>query len=179
MTACAGRKVRRDKLKAETAKRESVDSSTVDKTKTTKTEETTSSVKTQTTESLIAWKYTAPTMSFPAFNPIWLKIGSDSVDLSKLPPGSSLESNNETRSKSTDSLGMLKKKDEEIKDLKNKLSKKVESKEIFIKEATEVERESFGWAFFAAGALVGLFVPSIIKSLPKLFKWLRKLIFKI
>lgn len=43
-----------------------------------------------------SWKYTAPATLPNEIKPFWLKINGDSIDLSKLPAGSSLETNSET-----------------------------------------------------------------------------------
>lgn len=43
-----------------------------------------------------SWKYTAPATLSNEIKPFWLKINGDSIDLSKLPAGSTLETNSET-----------------------------------------------------------------------------------
>ena len=43
-----------------------------------------------------SWKYTAPATLPTDINSFWLKINGDSIDLSKLPAGSTLETNSET-----------------------------------------------------------------------------------
>ena len=47
-------------------------------------------------EERASWKYTAPATLPTEIKPFWLKINGDSIDLSKLPAGSSLETNSET-----------------------------------------------------------------------------------
>ena len=47
-------------------------------------------------EERASWKYTAPATLPNEIKPFWLKINGDSIDLSKLPAGSSLETNSET-----------------------------------------------------------------------------------
>ena len=47
-------------------------------------------------EERASWKYTAPATLPTEIKPFWLKINGDSIDLSKLPAGSSLETKSET-----------------------------------------------------------------------------------
>ena len=47
-------------------------------------------------EERASWKYTAPATLPNDIKPFWFKINGDSIDLSKLPAGSSLETNSET-----------------------------------------------------------------------------------
>ena len=96
LSNCAGRKSATDKyisdstFELKNVERTSLSKDSVSE-KTTKADTEVSK-----SEERASWKYTAPATLPNDIKPFWLKINGDSIDLSKLPAGSSLETNSET-----------------------------------------------------------------------------------
>lgn len=171
---CAGRRVKKNKSIFEAKKTTQIDSTVHDKGQINKEIEEVSKVNTKTTEIITGWRYTAPGNILNPIGPTWIRFGLDSIDISKLPAGAILETNSQHKTKETDSLGTIKSLEQEIKDLKTKLSKKesaIVKKQIVEKET---EKESFTWTALIVGLLVGGFLAKY--GIPAIFKGIKKLI---
>lgn len=125
-----------------------------------------------------SWKYTAPAaVDFPCLNgvgmlsPFYIKTpAGDSIDVSRLPAGSSLESLSESSEKATNYQRTVNEQAQIIKDLEAKLNKKEKAKTIEIEKIKEVERQSIQWLLVGGALLLGTFLPSIFKFLWSIIK---------
>ena len=138
-------------------------------TKKQETKEQETSTKTQSS----SWKYTAPAVQIRdsvrlidsyAFKPFWLKINGDSINVSGMPAGASLES----RSESSETLSWMQQRIDQLtktnKELEAKSETKQEAQIIEREKIKEVERQSVQWALVVGALLLGLFLPSIFKA---------------
>lgn len=168
---CAGRKVNKDKRKFEAEKHTQrdtrTDSSSIKKSQT----DTSIKVNRSIIDLSNSWRYVAPTIPDPLpRSPVWVRIGSDSIDLSSLPTGSSLESIFTNRESKSDSAAIINDLKSEINNLKksDKKSTSESVKETIYRK--EIVKQSMQWYLIGAAALAGLFLPGILKYLWKLIK---------
>lgn len=167
---CAGRKVKKSKELYE-AKKTAQRDVTIDKTSNVKTETDEAVNVSRSSENITtSWRYVAPTMPTLNPKPIWLRIGNDSINLSALPEGSSIESLSGVFKSKTDSGSIIKRLTEELNNLKK--SDKSTSSE-FVQASIvrkEIVKESITWYLIGAALLVGLFLPKIITLIWKFIK---------
>lgn len=98
----------------------------------------------------------------------------DSIDISRLPQGSILESKNE----SSESEYMYQRAIDEQskiisdlrKDLEEERSRKIKDKIVEVEKLKEVEKQTVQWYLVGAALILGTFLPSILKGLFNLIK---------
>jgi hypothetical protein len=175
LLGCAGRKIK-------TQIKEKAIEAQISEVKTSKVKTDSLSEKTEKTEqekstktSINEWRYTAPT-SFPCDNqktfskPFWLMVNGDSINVSNMPAGASLESI-KTDTESLEKLNkQLSQKDRKISDLEQKLAKKAKVTIEEREKIKEVEKQTFQWILVCLAFLVGLFMKTIIKAIINYFK---------
>ena len=141
---CAGRKSATDKhISDSTFEIKDTEKISISKDSTSK-KATKADTEVSKSEERASWKYTAPATLPTDIKPFWLKINGDSIDLSKLPAGSSLESNSETtkskeQSKTETKENTSTKLDKEI-DVKKEHKYKIKTiykTKIVVKKSTE------------------------------------------
>lgn len=126
-----------------------------------------------------SWKYTAPAQGlFPCVDSSVLKpfymltAAGDSIDVSGLPFGSTLETNSD---KSSINQSLSKTVDEQakiIEALQLELSHKEEQKSVEVEKLKEVEKQTLQWYLVCAALILGHFMPSI-------YKWAFRVVKKI
>lgn len=180
---CAGRQSSTQKTKKTTETSQQEDLKTSEKVST-KTDSSGSKKTTEQGQSTSktnssGWKYTAPT-SNPCNDtglilPVYIKTPSgDSIDISRLPQGSILESKNE----SSESEYMYQRAIDEQskiindlrKDLEEERSRKIKDKIVEVEKLKEVEKQTVQWYLVGAALILGTFLPSILKGLFNLIK---------
>ena len=126
------------------------------------------------------WKYTAPATTSPCFNSglikpyfIYTSTG-DSIDVSRLPLGSSIESLNDSHESSYSLQRTVEEQSKKISDLKQDLkeerSKKAKDKIVEVEKLKEVERQTIQWYLVGAALVLGTFLPNIFKWAATLIK---------
>lgn len=171
MLGCAGRRVDKDKRKFEAEKHTQrdtrIDSSSSKNSKT----DTSVKVNRSVIDLSNSWRYVAPTIPDPLpRSPVWVRIGKDSIDLTTLPSGSSIESIFTNRESRSDSAAIINELKSEINNLKksDKQSTNEAVKETIYRK--QIVKQSMQWYLIGAAALAGLFLPGILKYLFKLIK---------
>lgn len=173
---CAGRKSRVDKKSSQTSESSEIKAITSKKVdsiikKDTKIDNT---VITNTNKAY--WKYTAPifnplnTDSLYVFKPFWLIINGDSVDVSKLPHGSTLESGTEDTDKSEYFQKIINELKSKKSELESQLNAKSDSKSKIIEKTKEVEKQSIQWVLVGIAFMVGIFIIPSLKGLWNIVK---------
>jgi len=123
------------------------------------------------------WKYSAPPI-FPGLDPcnnglskpFWIMTASgDSIDVSLLPSGSTLETNQIREDSESKFKSQLSEKERKIKELEERLSKKAKIEYVEKVKLKDVERQSIQWMIVGFAFAGGIFLPG-------LFKWLYKII---
>lgn len=133
--------------------------------------------KTKTVKLTTGWKYTAPQIlqgvnpcDDSLLKPFWIMTPSgDSIDISRLPSGSVLETNQQNEDSESTFKSELSEKERKIKELEENLSKKAKIEYVEKIKLKDVERQSIQWMLVGLAFAGGIFLPS-------LFKWLFKLI---
>lgn len=152
--------------------------------KETKQKEDTTSEKVQSVEQntktvvlTTGWKYSAPPI-FPGLDPcnnglakpFWIMTASgDSIDVSLLPSGSTLETNQIREDSESKFKSQLSEKERKINEREDKLSKKAKIEYVEKIKLKDVERQSIQWMIVGLAFAGGIFLPG-------LFKWIYKLI---
>ena len=178
ISGCGGRKESLNSSK----KSGSIDTS---ESKETKQKEDTTSEKVQSVEQntktvllTTGWKYSAPPI-FPGIDPcnnglskpFWIMTASgDSIDVSLLPSGSTLETNQIREDSESKFKSQLSEKERKIKELEDKLSKKAKIQYVDKEKLKEVERQSIQWILVGFAFAGGVFIPGLIKWIFKLIK---------
>lgn len=125
------------------------------------------------------WKYTAPAQSNSCppetVLTVFIKTPSgDSIDITKLPQGSVLESLTESSESSYNYIKTIDEQYRIIKDLRQDLeeerSKKAKEKIVEVEKLKEVEKQTIQWYLVGAALILGTFLPSIIKGAFNLLK---------
>lgn len=119
------------------------------------------------------WKYTAPAVQIRdsvrlvqsyEIKPFWLKINGDSINVAGLPAGASLES----RSESSETVSWMQQRIDQLTHLNKALTTKAEAKQeervVEKEKIKEVERQSVQWALVVGALLLGLFLPSLLRT---------------
>ena len=180
---CAGRQSSTQKTKktTETSQQEDLKTSEKVSTKTDSSgsKKTTEQGQSTSKNNSSGWKYTAPT-SNPCNDtglipPVYIKTPTgDSIDISRLPQGSILESKNE----SSESEYMYQRAIDEQskiisdlrKDLEEERSRKIKDKIVEVEKLKEVEKQTVQWYLVGAALILGTFLPNILKGLFNLIK---------
>lgn len=180
---CAGRQSSTQKTKKTTETSQQEDLKTSEKVST-KTDSSGSKKTTEQGQSTSktnssGWKYTAPT-SNPCNDtglipPVYIKTPSgDSIDISRLPQGSILESKNESSESEYMYLRAIDEQSKIISDLRKDLeeerSRKIKDKIVEVEKLKEVEKQTVQWYLVGAALILGTFLPSILKGLFNLIK---------
>ena len=165
LSNCAGRKSATDKyisdstFELKNVERTSLSKDSVSE-KTTKADTEVSK-----SEERASWKYTAPATLPNDIKPFWLKINGDSIDLSKLPAGSSLETNSETYKSKEQS------KTESKENTSTKLDKNTEVRTEYkykiktIYKTKIVEKKSTQWQWSILAFILGFISYFLLKFL--------------
>ena len=178
ISGCGNRKVSLNSSK----KSGSIDTS---ESKETKQKEDTTSEKVQSVEQntktvllTTGWKYSAPPI-FPGIDPcnnglskpFWIMTATgDSIDVSLLPSGSTLETNQIKEDSEIKFKSQLSEKERKIKELEDKLSKKAKIQYVDKEKLKEVERQSIQWILVGFAFAGGVFIPGLFKRIYKLIK---------
>ena len=178
ISGCGGRKVALKALKKS-------GSTNTSETKETKQKELNDSEKVQSVEQntktvllTTGWKYSAPPI-FPGIDPcniglikpFWIMTATgDSIDVSLLPSGSTLETNQIKEDSESKFKSQLSEKERKIKELEDKLSKKAKVEYVEKIKLKEVERQSIQWILVGFAFAGGVFIPGLIKWIFKLIK---------
>ena len=180
---CAGRQSSTQKTKKTTETSQQEDLKTSEKVST-KTDSSGSKKTTEQGQSTSktnssGWKYTAPT-SNPCNDtglipPVYIKTPSgDSIDISRLPQGSILESKNESSESNYSNLLTIDEQARMIANLKQDLKaeqlKKAKEKTVQVEKLKEVEKQTIQWYLVGAALLLGVFLPNIFKWAVTLIK---------
>ena len=178
ISGCGGRKVDLNTLKKS-------GSTNTSETKETKQKELNDSEKVQSVEQntktvllTTGWKYSAPPI-FPGVDPcnnglakpFWIMTASgDSIDISLLPSGSTLETNQIKEDSESKFKRRLSEKDRKIKELEESLSKKAKIQYVDKEKLKEVERQSIQWILVGFAFAGGIFLPGLFKRIYKIIK---------
>lgn len=162
---CAGRKSATDKyVSYSTFEIKDVERTSLSKDSTTE-KATKADTEVSKSEERASWKYTSPATLPTEIKPFWLKINGDSVDLSKLPAGSSLETNSET----TKSKGQSKTETKE--NTSTKLDKEIDVKKEYkykiktIYKTKIVVKKSTEWQWIILAFVLGFMSYFLLKFL--------------
>ena len=124
------------------------------------------------------WKYSAPPI-FPGLDPcnnglskpFWIMSASgDSIDVSLLPSGSTLETNQIREDSESKFKTDLFEKERKIKELEDKLSKKAKTEYGEKIKLKDVERQSIQWTIVGFAFAGGIFLPGLFKGIYKIIK---------
>ena len=178
ISGCGGRKEALNTLKKS-------GSTNTSETKETKQKELNDSEKVQSVEQntktvllTTGWKYSAPPI-FPGIDPcniglikpFWIMTATgDSIDVSLLPSGSTLETNQIREDSESKFKSQLSEKERKIKELEESLSKKAKIEYVEKIKLKEVERQSIQWILVGFAFAGGVFIPGLIKWIFKLIK---------
>lgn len=181
---CAGRSSAVHKTKKQTETSLQEESKTTQKTEqkkdSTGSKKTTAQEQGSTKASSAGWKYTAPATDSPCLNteiikPVFIRTASgDSIDVSLLPRGAVLESQNSSSESNYSNLMTIDEQARMIADLKQDLNaekmRKLKEKIVNVEKLKEVEKQTIQWYLVGAALLLGLFLPNIFKWAATLLK---------
>lgn len=178
LLACAGRQSRSEKTKKETQTSSEISQSQKTKEDSTVSKKSTEQGQSSTKINASSWKYTAPVSSSPCndvllspFKPFYLITAKgDSIDVSKMPLGSSFEAREESTDHQESYLNTIDEQSRKIKDLESQLSSKQKAKTIEVEKLKEIEKQTIQWYLVALALVLGMFIPSTLSWLWKLIK---------
>lgn len=161
--SCGARKAR--KLRSDETKKEKTDSTFTNVKSADTLKDVFTKINTSTINDIISWYYEAPNDSIRNVNPVWIRAGKDSIDLSSLPKGSKLHFSNDKSIKTKDSINIDKTVTKAKDSIGVKLNKEKENSKST--KSSDVKRESTNWVLAFIAFLLGWFLIPIIKSIFK------------
>lgn len=161
--SCGARKAR--KFRSDETKKEKTDSTFTNVKSVDSLKDVFTKINTTTINDVVSWHYEAPNDTIRSVNPVWIRAGKDSINLSSLPKGSKLYFSNVKSIMTKDSTN-IDKTETKVKDsIGVKLNKETENSKST--KTSDVQRESTNWVLAFIAFLLGWFLIPIIKSIFK------------
>lgn len=125
------------------------------------------------------WEYSAPPLlpgvkpdTVRVTEPIWMRVNGEMVNLAQLPPGSTFSSSSQVQKLTEYYRNEVQRMERVIADLKAQKQSEAKIQYIDRDRLVEVERQTVSWMLVCAALVLGIFIPDV-------FRWGKKLIFKI